>query len=114
MRDTVGFAFSPSGLTFGGVHKYSQAADILTTSFVALGIDKSMWHASLRNKTAAELWMKSSVIITLSQNSAGTQGLISFAADTWFRLPCEGIFTAGYYIKGGNNTNTTEYFFTES
>jgi hypothetical protein len=112
-RDTVGCAFVTSGLKFGGTHKYSQASNILTTSLVALTLDKTKWPVELREKSVKEIWFKSNVVVTFSQDAADeNDGLISFAADTWDVLPAEMnlAITNGIGVKGANATNTTEYF----
>lgn len=112
-RDTVGCAFVTSGLKFAGTHKYSATADILTTSLVALTLDKTKWPALFQNKEVKEVWFKSTVTITISQQSANeNEGLITFAANTWWQLPAEmNLATSTYFgMKGSNATNTTEYF----
>lgn len=110
---SVGDGFTTSGLVFADTHKYSQASNILTTSLVALTVDKTKWPAKMQNKNVKEVWFKSNVVITISQNSSDeTKGLITFAADEWHVLPAEmNLNTSTYFgIKGANATNTTEYF----
>jgi len=50
------------------------------------------------------------VVLTFSQNSDGTEGTITFAADEWHVLPFELVTTYGY-VKAANATNTSEYYF---
>lgn len=112
-RDTVGCAFVTSGLMFAATHKYSGAANILTTSLVALTLDKRYWPTLMQRKEVKEVWFKSNVVITISQDSADeNDGLITFAAGEWHVLPCEmNLATSTYFgIKGANATNTTEYY----
>lgn len=109
-RDTIGAAIVPAGLVLTATHAYSGAADILTTVSRPMSIDKTKWPAALREKDVKELWFKSSVIVTFSQNLAETEGLITFAANTWWVLPIESNMTQ-LHMKGANNTNTTEYYF---
>lgn len=112
-RDTVGCGFVTSGLVFGASHKHSAASDILTTSLVALTLDKREWPTLMQRREVKEVWFKSNVVITISQGSTNENaGLITFAANEWHVLPCEmNLATSTYFgIKGANATNTTEYF----
>lgn len=115
-NNTVGYIALPSGLTFDSTHKYSAASNILTTSLVPLAIDSTKFPSDIAARydrgtlRVKELWFKSNVVVTISQNHAGTQGLITFAADTWWSLPFEGCLDNTFEMKGANATNTTEYF----
>lgn len=108
----VGYAAYPSGAKFDGTHQYSAASNILRTGLVPLTLDKTKWPASGQNMSVKEFWFKCDQIVTISQNHAGTQGLITFAANTWWVLPFAGnIVNDSFEIKCANNTNTFEYFF---
>lgn len=109
-RDTVGAGWATSGLTLAGTHKYSAASNLFSSSFQAIGFDRSKWPTTLQGAEPKEFYFKSNVVLTFSQNSDGTEGTITFAADEWHVLPFELVTTYGY-VKAANATNTSEYYF---
>lgn len=109
-RDTVGAALVTSGLTLGGTHKYSAAANLFSSSYQAIGFDRTKWPSAIQGREPKEFWFKSDVVITFSQNSDGTEGSVTFAANEWHVLPFELLPVYGY-IKAANATNTSEYYF---